>query len=179
MENQKSVSKPHLVFGIFYGLSMILLFVIMYVLNVNPLENPILGKLTSVFSYIILPILFTYLGISAFKKNNNGFISLSECLKSGVGVAFIGALAFALFSVLFNYIFPEYLDQILSQTKKIMIEQNPNMTSEQIELGISMTKKFSSPLFSIPMTLLIFSFLGLIYSLIIGLIVKKDRPQFL
>ena len=52
------------------------------------------------------------------------------------------------------------------------------MTEDQIETAISITKKFSSPLFSVPTTLLMFSFLGLIYSLIIGLIVKKDHNQF-
>jgi hypothetical protein len=179
MENQKSTSKPHFEYGLFYGLAMILSFVIVYSLNIDPLENPIVGTITSVFSYLFFPILFIYLSITLFKKNNNGFASLGECLKTGVGVAFIGALLFSIFNVVFNYIFPEYMEEILSQTRRIMLKQNPSMTSEQVETAISITKKFSSPLFSIPITLLMFSLLGLFYSLIIGLIVKKDRPQFL
>lgn len=179
MENQKSTSKPHVEFGLFYGLAMILSFVLIYVLNIDPFENPLVGTLTSVFSYLIFPVAFIYFGIAAFKKNNQGFASLGECLKTGVTIAFIGALLFAVFNVIFNYIFPEYLLEILAQTKKIMVKQNPSMTSDQLETAISMTKKFSSPIFSIPMTLLMFSFLGLIYSLIIGLIVRKERSQFI
>jgi hypothetical protein len=58
-----------------------------------------------------------------------------------------------------------------------MLEQNPQMTNEQVEMAISMTKKFSAPWFSFPITIAVFSFLGLIYSLIIGMIVKNDNPQ--
>lgn len=179
MENQKTTSKPHLIFGVFYGLAMILAFVIMYAMNINPMENPAIGKLSSCCSYLIFPVIFIYFGIAAFKKSNSGFASLGECLKAGVTVAFIGAILFAVFNVAFNLIFPEYLNEILSQTKQIMLKQNPNLTSDQVEMGVAMAKKFSSPLFSVPLTLVMFSFLGLIYSLIIGLIVKKDRPQFI
>lgn len=179
MENQKSTSKPHLEFGLFYGLAMIVSFVIIYSLHIDPIENPLIGTLTSVFSYLIFPVAFIYFGITAFKKNNQGFASLGECLKVGVTIAFLAALLLAVFNIAFNYIFPEYLEEILSQTRRIMLKQNPNMTSDQLETSLSMVKKFSSPLFSVPMTLLMFSFLGLIYSVIIGLIVRKDRPQFL
>ena len=99
-------------------------------------------------------------------------------MKTGVSSAFIAAFLFAIFNLVFNLIFPEFLDEILGHTRQIMLKQNPNMTEDQIETAISITKKFSSPLFSVPTTLLTFSFLGLIYSLIIGLIVKKDHNQF-
>src|SRR6187200_3095782 len=105
MENQKSTSKPHVEFGLIYGLAMILSFVLIYVLNVDPFENPLIVTLTSIFSYLIFPVTFIYFGIAAIKKNNNGFASLGECLKTGVTIAFIGALLFAVFNVIFNYIF--------------------------------------------------------------------------
>lgn len=179
MENQKPTSKPHLEFGLFYGLAMIVSFVIIYTLNIDPIENPLIGTLTSLFSYLIFPVIFIYFGLMAFKKNNQGFASLGECLKTGVAIAFLGALLFSVFNTVFNYIFPEYLAEILSQTRRIMLKQNPNLTSDQLETAIAMAKKFSSPIFSVPITLLMLSFLGLIYSVIIGLIVRKDRPQFL
>ena len=179
MENQKTTSKSYIEFGLFYGLAMILAFVVIYTMNINPFENPMIGRISTLLSYFFFPVLFIFLGISAFKKKNDGFASLGECLKTGVTIAFVGAIMLALFNVAFNLIFPEYINEVLSQTKRIMLEQNPKMTSDQVDVAIGITKKFSSPLFSVPITLLMFSFLGLIYSLIIGLIVKKDRPQFL
>lgn len=177
MENTTAPSKSYLQFGLFYGLIMILSFVIIYALGIDPIENPMIGTVSSIFNYFFFPILFIFLGCNLFKKNNNGYISFVECLKVGVSIAFIGALVFAIFTVVFNLIFPEYMEEILGQTKQIMLKQNPNLTSEQLEMGVSMTKKFSNPLFSVPITIVMFSFLGLLYSLVVGLIVKKDNPQ--
>lgn len=178
MENKKSASKSNIEYGVTYGLAMILSFILIYVLEVNPIENPMIGRISSLSSYFIFPIIFIYLGITSYKKNNFGFASISECLKTGVTIVFIAALLFAIFNVVFNLIFPEFIDEILMQTKQVMLKQNPDLTSEQIEMALSITKKFSSPVFSVPVTLLMFSFLGLIYSLIIGLIIRKDKPQF-
>jgi hypothetical protein len=58
-----------------------------------------------------------------------------------------------------------------------MLAKNPDMTSEQMEMGLSMVKKFMNPLIVLPVTLAMYSFFGLIYSLIIGAIVKNDKKQ--
>ncbi len=178
MENNVTPSKSYLQFGIFFGLAMVLSFVLIYIMDISPVDNPMIGVLSSILNYLVFPVAFIYFGCTVFKKENNGFISLPENLKVGVSIAFVGAIIFSLFSVIFNVIFPEYMDIVLGQSKQIMLKQNPNLTSEQLETAISITKKFSSPLFYVPLTLLMFSFLGVIYSLIIGLILKKDRPQF-
>ena len=56
-----------------------------------------------------------------------------------------------------------------------MMKQNPMLTKDQLDKTIEITKKFSSPIFSVPLTILIFTFVGLIYSLIIGAINKKEN----
>jgi hypothetical protein len=58
-----------------------------------------------------------------------------------------------------------------------MLKQNPSMTSDQLETGLSMMKKFMNPLIVFPVTIAMYSFFGLIYSLIIGAIVKNAKPQ--
>ena len=67
--------------------------------------------------------------------------------------------------------------ELIRVQRQIMLTQNPNMTSEQIDMALTIAKKLSSPIFAFPTILIMFSFLGLIYSLIIGLLVKKDNPQ--
>ena len=57
-----------------------------------------------------------------------------------------------------------------------MLEQNSEMTDEQLDMAISMTEKFMNPAIMVPVTLLMFAFIGLIWSLIIGAVVKKERP---
>ena len=177
MENTDKPSKSYLQFGAVYGVIMILLFVIVYALGINPAENRAIGLSQSVLSNLILPLLFIYLGCESFKKGNNGFASFVECLKVGVSITFVAGLIFAVFNLIFNLIFPEYADEMLKSQRQIMLTQNPNMTSDQVEMALSITKKAMSPVFAFPIILVTFSFFGLIYSLIIGLIVKKENPQ--
>ncbi|HKX86470.1 MAG TPA: DUF4199 domain-containing protein [Flavobacterium sp.] len=179
MENKTVTSKkPGLDYGIYYGLAVILSFVIIYALDIDPIENPLIGTISSVCSYLFFPVTFIALALQAFKKNNHGFMSFGEAIKTGVTVTFLGALIFGVFNLIFNLVFPEYMDEILNQTRRLMMKQNPSMTTAQLDSAIQMTKKFTSPEFSIPISIVIFSFLGLIYSLIIGAITKKDKPVF-
>jgi len=88
-------------------------------------------------------------------------------------------LIYAIFSVIFNLIFPEFIAEMLSISKSEMIKTTPNITSEQLELGLNMIEKFMNPLIVFPVTLAMYSFFGLIYSLIVGVIVKNENPQSL
>jgi energy-converting hydrogenase Eha subunit A len=98
-------------------------------------------------------------------------------LKIGVTICVIAGLVSAIFSGVFGMIFPEYFEEVFDKVGKMMVEKNPDMPSAQIEMSISMMKKFSNPAISIPITVLMFAFIGLIWSLIVGAIVKKDRNQ--
>lgn len=177
MENSVKPSKSYLQFGVIYGVIMILIFVLIYALGIDPIKEKTIGLTQSVLSNLILPLLFIYLGCESFKKSNGGYASFVECLKVGVSIAFVAGLIFAIFNLIFNYVFPEYGADMLKSQRDVMIEQNPNLTGEQVDMGLSIAKKMMSPIFAFPLILVMFSFFGLIYSLIIGLIVKKDNPQ--
>jgi len=180
MNGNISPAKSGLQLGILFGVIMVLEFVIMYVIGMKTLVGTNVGLITNLLNYIGLPLFFIYLGCNNYKKNiNNGFISFSECLKTGISIMLIAALIYAVFNLIFNYIFPDFITEMLSITKQAMLEKNPTMTSDQIEMGISMTKKFMNPLIVFPVTIAMYAFFGLIYSLIIGAIVKKDNPQSL
>jgi len=180
MEKKISPAKSGLIFGVLFGVIMVLEFVIMYIIGMKSLVGTSAGMIVNVANYLILPFLFIYLGCNNYKKNiNNGFISFGECLKTGVSITFVAALIFAIFSVIFNLIFPEFIAEMLSISKSEMIKTTPNITSEQLELGLNMIKKFMNPLIVFPVTLAMYSFFGLIYSLIVGVIVKNENPQSL
>lgn len=163
--------------GLFFGLIMILEFVVMYVADIDPISTPMVGTLMNVGNYLIFPALFIYLTCAGFKRANFGFISFGECIKKGVTVCLLAGLIYAVFSGLFNFFFPEFVEEILRKTKAVMLQKAPNMTADQLEVALSWTKKFMNPMLMIPFTILMFSFLGLIHSLIIGAIVKKDKPH--
>jgi len=56
------------------------------------------------------------------------------------------------------------------------MEQNPELTEEQIDLGIEMQKKFAWVFY--PIGLIINIIIGLITGLIAGLIMKKEEPAY-
>ena len=163
--------------GILFGIIMILQFVVLYVLNIDPISMPMVGTIMNVFNYFIIPAVMIYLACTGYKKSNFGFISFGECIKKGVSLCVVAGLIYAIFSALFNYFFPEFVEEILRKTRAVMLEKSPEMTADQVEMALSWTRKFMSPMLIVPVTILMYSFLGLIHSLIIGAIVKKDKPQ--
>jgi Protein of unknown function (DUF4199) len=180
MENTITPAKSGLQYGILFGIVMILELVIGYVMNVDPTSNPMYGTLINILNFLVLPLLFIYLGCTNYKlKINNGFISFGQCLKIGVAICVIAGLIYALFSSGFNILFPEYLEDIYRKSAQMMRKQNPSMSAEELEMGVSMIKKFSNPMIAIPLSIVMFAFIGLIHSLIIGAIVKKDANHSL
>lgn len=178
MENTTSPAKSGLVYGLLFGAIMILEFVIGYVMNIDPTTNKGYGITINLLNYLIFPFAFIFYGCNYYKmKLNSGFISFGNCLKIGVSVCIIAGLLFALFSATFNMIFPEYMEGVYRKVEILMSQTNPQLTEEQAKMGISMMKKFSSPAFVIPITLVMFAFIGLFHSLIVGAIVKKDPNQ--
>jgi ethanolamine transporter EutH len=178
MEQKISPSKSALPYGILFGIFMVLEFVILYVLNIDPITNPTVGIVVNVLNYLVLPVILIIIGCNNYKKKLNfGFISFGECLKIGVTICLIAGLIYALFSIVFNLIFPEFMDEILKKTRQVMVQKSPELTSEQLDMAMTMTKKFMSPALVVPVTVVMFSFIGLIYSLIIGAFVKNDKPQ--
>lgn len=178
METKISPSKSAMQYGVFFGLIMILELVISYVFNIDATTNKSYGIVINFLNFLILPILFIYFGCVNYRdKINNGYISFGECLKIGVLICVLAALVYGIFGAIFNALVPEFMEEILRKSRVVMMEQNPNMTQEQVDMAISWTEKFMNPLISIPIAILMYAFIGLIYSLIVGAIVKKDSPQ--
>ena len=117
------------------------------------------------------------IGVLQFKKASNGLLSISEALKVGAGVALIaGILGIIWFFVLSNVIEPDFMDKIYELGKVEAMEQNPNLTAEQIEQGIEMQKKFAW--IGYPIILIFNIVIGLVVGLIAGLIFKKQETAY-
>ena len=174
MDTQKaSLKKNALTYGLLLGLGSIALSVVAYVMGVH-LERPwwvsVLG--------IGIMIVFIVYGLKAFKKDNGGFLSLGEAIKVGLAISVIAGII----SAIYNYVFvtiiePDFVAQMLEVTREQMIERNPSMTEEQMQMGLSMTEKFMSPGIMTAVAIIFTLFLGFIISLISGLIMKQNRPE--
>ncbi len=169
-------AKAAMPFGLLFGLIMTVEFIAGYVLGFDPMTNKTAGYIMNIFNYVAFPIMFITLACKSYKQQHAGFISFGQCIKIGLVICVIAGLIVALFSVVFNMIFPEYMQEILNKSREAMLTQNPEMTEDQVEMAMSMTEKFMQPWIMVPFTIVMFAFVGLIWSLIIGAFVKKDKP---
>lgn len=174
-----SPGKSAINYGVPFGIIMILQFVIMYVLDINPQESPMAGVIINVLNYLILPFVIIYLAANNFKtKFNHGFISMGETIKIGLTVCAIAALMYGIFYLIFDFIFPEFKEELFHKIEEITVKQTPNITAEQLKMSMKFVKIFMNPYIVVPFTIIMYCVIGLVHSLIVGVIVKKDKPVF-
>lgn len=171
-----TTTKAAVNYGIIFAIIMIAEFVIAYVADIDATENAWVGVVNGILNNLVLPVLFISLAANYYKKSNGGYIKFGEVIKTGVTVAVIAAAIFALFNIGFNLAVPEAQAEMIEKMKAAQIKANPQMTSEQLKMAMSMAETFMKPYIAFPFTILFFAFIGLIYSLIIGAIVKKENP---
>lgn len=173
MENPKPNSKKIIInYGLMLGLISVLLGVVMYVTNAY--LNP--SFIYSLVGFVIL-IVFIFLGINAYKKENAGYLSIKEALKIGVGISLIGGLIGMVWMLLLMFVVePEFMNQLADVQREQIDEQYPNMTDAQKQNALEMSAKFSSPWIMAAFSLVGNLFFGLLISLVVGLIKKNKNP---
>ena len=174
MENQKiTPSKTALNYGIILGGISLVYSLMLFFLDMHYQGDTI----ASVIGYLIF-IIIVFWAIRDFKKNNNGYISLSEALKTGVGTSLISALILCIYTIiLIEYLDPEFLDKSTEYQKQKLLQEDPEISVENVDKMFDMQKEFSGP-FIISGFIIIFNlFFGFIISLIVGLILKKSQPE--
>ncbi|RYJ45767.1 DUF4199 domain-containing protein [Flavobacterium beibuense] len=177
LEKKISPAKSATSYGIVFGSIMILEFVLMYVLKPDPIKSGWVGTFTNVLNFCILPIIFISLGCNNYKKNiNGGYISFSQCLKLGVSITVLAAFIYSVFYFIFWLIFPEFITEFIETMKTVTVHQRPNISSEELQMSMSIIEKTMLPYISGPLTIVMHAFLGLIWSLLVGAFVKKDNP---
>lgn len=160
--------------GFLLGLTTIAIAVIMYVTGLVYTMNWLAG----VIGFLAM-IAFIVLGIANYKKENNTYISLGQAMKIGVGVALIAGIIGAVYQYVFlNYIDTEYLSKMMEIQQQQMIEKNPNLTQEQLDMAASMGETFSSPGILFGIGIISNLFFGFIIALIAGLAMKKTEDSF-
>ncbi len=174
MENQqKSTSKITLHYGIILGVVSILLSVILYALGMHYDQD----WKQATFGFLIMATVI-YLAIKKYKDFNDGYLTIGEAIKTGIGVAVVGSIISVVYSLIFmNFIEPDFIANVMEKAEVQMIEQNPNLTDDQVEQGLAFVEKLTSPLVISAISIMGGLFYGLIISLIIGLVLKKNKEE--
>ena len=167
-----SIKSTIISFGLLLGLISVIFQVMLYFLDMHYKNDSTAGIVSLI---IMIGILFY--SFTQFKKSNDGFISLSEALKIGIGASLVSALVGVLYTqILINFIDPDTMTKSLELSMETMRIQNPEMPQEAFDTVRSIQEKMSSPLVLSAVQIIFALFFGFIISLIVGLIIKKSKP---
>jgi len=161
-------------YGAVLGLILILIALLSWVLGVDEQESMV----PSIINNIVI-IGFLYYSILQFRdKINNGFISYSESLKLGTTVAFFSSVIMAFYTFIYiSYLNPDMLANIIYMTEQAVLESNPEISEEELDLALEMTGNFTQPHWLMIMGVLSGTFMGFFYSAIISFFVKNNDPN--
>ena len=161
-------------YGAVLGLCLMLISLLFWALGVDEQQSVI----PSILNNVVI-IGFLVYAIMQYRDNvNNGFISYGASLKLGTTVAFFSSVIMAFYTFIYiTYLNPDFLANILNMTEQAMLEANPEISDQELDLALSITTKFMQPHWMMIMGLLGGTFMGFLFSLIISIFVKKDNPN--
>jgi len=160
-------------YGLLLGLISVVFGVMIFMLEMHYQQDQKIGIVSLAINLILI-----ILGLVAFKKANGGYISLAQALKTGLGIALIaGIIAVTYQLILVTVLDPDTIQKTIDfQMEKIRMEQ-PELPAETLDQIESMQRKFTSPWMMVAIGLVFSLFIGFVFSLIGGLIIKKSRPE--
>lgn len=166
-----SIKKVALTYGALLALLSIALMSLSFVLDAH-IDRPWWLSLVQ----FLISVVVIIMGISVFRKEQQGFLTLGEALKTGVAISLVAGIITILFNYIFiNYIDPDFTAKALALQREQM-EQQGKMTSEQIDEYMAMSAKFMSFWLMSAFTILFTVFFGFIISMVAGLFMRRDKP---
>tara|TARA_B100000941_G_scaffold274306_1_gene235341 strand:- start:4 stop:525 length:522 start_codon:yes stop_codon:yes gene_type:complete len=173
MSNKISTRQIASNFGLILSAYNVITGLLLVFLNLHYQNNYTIGLINL---GVIIGVI-TY-GIYYFKKSNDGFIKVSEALKTGIGISLVSGIISAVYSIILVYIIdPDFIEKTLEFQKKIMLEKDKNLTLENANKLVDLQKKLIGPFTTSGFIIIFNLFIGFIVSLIIGLIFNKSQIE--
>lgn len=176
MESQTTTTRIALKWGLIAGIISIILSVATQLLGVKNSENISIGFFLFLIAFAFT-CLIQVLAMNDYKSQNNGFMSYSE----GLGIGLLSGTIWGVVSGGFNIIYVKYIDnsEMVKQAnlmRQKMEEQGA--TDAQMELNEKIISYATDPSLTFIFTVIIGFIGGLIVSLVISAILKKEKSIF-
>lgn len=162
-------------YGVIIALALIVFSLVLYLLGLD--KNPGLMYL----SYAILLVGIILVQINFRNKHMGGFIEYGKAVSIGtLSCLFLSILVAIYTFVFFKYIDPGAMEESMAMAEQKMIDRG--MSDMEVEQGMAFAEKFQTVGFYTAMALLGNFIVGIIFSLITSIFVKKegrgfDQPQ--
>ena len=161
-------------YGAFLGLCLVAVAVLLDAFGIDEQESIV----PAFFNSLIIIVGLSY-SITQFRDTiSGGFISYSSSLKLGTTVAFFSSIILAFYTFInVSYINPDFIPNLLLETEQAILQSNPEISDEDLDMSMKMTAKMMQPHWMLIMGMLGGTFMGFIYSAIISIFVKNPDPN--
>ena len=161
-------------YGAFLGLSLVAIALIFWLLGVDEQQS----ILPSIINNIVVIGFLIYVIIYYRDNINNGYISYFEALKLGTSVAFFSSVIMAFYTFIFiTYLNPDMLANILKTTEQAVLQSNPEISEEELDLALEMVAKLTQPHWMMIMGVLSGTFMGFFFSSLLSFFLKNTAPD--
>ena len=173
MSNKISTKQIAINFGLLLSAYNIFTGLLLVFLNLHYQNNSTIGLIN--LGVIIGVIIY---GIYHLKKLNDGYIKISEALKTGIGISLVSGTVSAVYSIILVYIIdPDFIEKTLEFQKQIMLEKDKNLTLENANKMVDLQKKLAGPLTTSGFIIIFNLFIGFIVSIVGGVIFNKSQIE--
>jgi hypothetical protein len=170
MENQNyPIWKHALQTGIFLGIALIILSLLFYIFDLYT------QRWTGFISYAALLVGIIYASVTYRNKFGNGLITYGKSFSTGLLTGLFAAIITSLFTGLFIAAMGEqYIETLLLQSEESILKANPDMTDDQLDLALKISKKMMHPVWLSFISLISFLAFTVIFSLVASAFIKKE-----
>jgi len=155
------------------AIGIIIMTLVFHVLGLSEPDNSMGSVLTTLLSYAI-SIGALVMGILAYKKANDDYLTIGNGIVQGLLIALIGGLLIAIFSfVYYSFVDPALLERM----KEASLSQSTG-DENQDEMMESMMDIMFSPASLAGITVFMKLCLGFFVGLIAGAVFKNESPNF-
>lgn len=154
-------------YGLIYGAITIVFSLMLHIMGLTYSGS----NFPQIFGYVLLAVLIIW-AVVAFRKDNEGKLSVGQATKISTATALISAIITVLYIIVFaNVIEPDFAEKLGELTSEQLREKAPQLTEDQIAQQVAMQTKFFWV--SYPFILIVYSLYGLVLGWITGLFTKK------
>lgn len=170
MEAPKSAWGVALKYAVITALASFIFSLLVYLMNLYT------TTWINYLAYIILLAGLIFTVRERRDKELGGFITFGQAFGTGFLFCIITALIGVVTSyVMIQYIAPEMVEEILKVSEQNMIEKG--VPEEQIEMAMSWTRRFMTPLWMAIWSIVMTTIFGAILSLVVARIMKRENPN--
>ncbi|MEZ5082759.1 MAG: DUF4199 domain-containing protein [Bacteroidales bacterium] len=127
-------------------------------------------------NYAIILAGVVFASITYRDKYLNGSISYGKSVSVGFLSGLFSGVLVAIYTVVFMTVMgEEYIQTLMDIAEEKMLSSQPNMTDDEIDMAMNMTKKMMTPGWVSVMVFLGSGFFALVFALIASIFIKKEE----